>query len=371
MIPFSKIQYQGNEINKIKKVFSNGKLEGGGIFYKNVNLKLSRLGYADNLLTSSCTSALEMTAILLDLKKNDEVIMPSYTFVSSANAFVLRGCTPVFIDVQESDLNIDHTKIENAITAKTKAIVVVHYGGVSCNMDQILKIAKKNKLYVIEDAAQGINAFYKSLPLGSFGNFGALSFHNTKNISSGEGGALIVNDSKFSKRAKIIHEKGTNRNDFKIGKISKYEWKDVGGSFILSELSAALLDSQLSKINKITKSRLKIWNDYNIFCLNHQKYNNEFNLQHIPDYASHNGHLFYLKFKTTKLAKSFTKNMYNLGVQTAAHYVALHSSTYGKKISKYCGSMKNTNNASNCLVRLPLWEGVNSDHVINSMSKAL
>ena len=272
MIPFSKTQNQKSDITEIKRALKNAKLEGGGQFSLKVNHKLNKLGYKNNLLTTSCTSALEMSAILLDLKKGDEIIMPSYTFVSTANAFLLRGCIPIFVDVQESDLNINTLAIENAITSKSKAIVVVHYGGVSCDMDKILDIAKKNNLYVIEDAAQCINAFYKSSPLGTLGSFGALSFHNTKNISAGEGGSLIVNDSKFLKRALIVHEKGTNRHDFKSGKISKYEWRDIGGSFILSELSCALLYSQLSHLNKITKSRLKIWNDYNEFCLNHHRF---------------------------------------------------------------------------------------------------
>tara|TARA_B100000212_G_scaffold220598_1_gene167069 strand:- start:10032 stop:11156 length:1125 start_codon:yes stop_codon:yes gene_type:complete len=371
MIPFSKTQNQKSDITEIKRALKNAKLEGGGQFSLKVNHKLNKLGYKNNLLTTSCTSALEMSAILLDLKKGDEIIMPSYTFVSTANAFLLRGCIPIFVDVQESDLNINTLAIEDAITSKTKAIVVVHYGGVSCDMDKILDIAKKNNLYVIEDAAQCINAFYKSSPLGTLGSFGALSFHNTKNISAGEGGSLIVNDSKFLKRALIVHEKGTNRHDFKSGKISKYEWRDIGGSFILSDLSCALLYSQLSHLNRITKSRLKIWNDYNEFCVNHHRFKNIFDIQLIPNYAKHNAHLFYLKFKSKKLAKEFSSAMEKYGIQTASHYVALHSSKFGKAKAKYTGSMKNTNRASNCLVRLPLWEGLDSSQVINAMSKTL
>ena len=371
MIPFSKTQNQKSDITEIKRALKNAKLEGGGQFSSKVNHKLNKLGYKNNLLTTSCTSALEMSAILLDLKKGDEIIMPSYTFVSTANAFLLRGCIPIFVDVHESDLNINTLAIEDAITSKTKAIVVVHYGGVSCDMDKILDIAKKNNLYVIEDAAQCINAFYKSSPLGTLGTFGALSFHNTKNISAGEGGSLIINDFKFYKRALIVHEKGTNRHDFKSGKISKYEWRDIGGSFILSELSCALLYSQLLHLNKITKSRLKIWNDYNKFCVNHHRFKNIFDIQVIPNYAKHNAHLFYLNFKSKKLAKAFSSAMEKFGIQTATHYVALHSSKFGKAKAKYTGSMKNTNRASNCLVRLPLWEGLDSSQVINAMSKTL
>jgi len=371
MIPFSKIQNQKSDLIEIEKALKYGKLEGGGNFSSKVNDRLVKLGYKNNLLTTSCTSALEMSAILLDLKEGDEIIMPSYTFVSTANAFLLRGCTPVFVDIQKSDLNINPSAIEEAISTRTKAIVVVHYGGVSCDMDKILGIANKNNIHIIEDAAQCINAFYKSSPLGSIGSFGALSFHNTKNISAGEGGSLIVNDSKFHKRALIVHEKGTNRHDFRIGKISKYEWRDVGGSFILSELSCALLYSQILHLNKITKSRLKIWNDYNEFCTNHDGFKNFFNTQKIPSYSKHNAHLYYLKFKSKKLANKFSLGMQECGVQTATHYVALHSSKFGKVNAKYIGNMNNTNQASTCLVRLPLWEGLDSSRVISAMSKTL
>lgn len=371
MIPFSKIQNQKSDLIEIDKALKSGRLEGGGSFSSKVKNILINLGYKNNLLTTSCTSALEMTAILLNLKEGDEIIMPSYTFVSTANAFVIRGCKPVFVDIQECDLNINPSAIEEAITPRTKAIVVVHYGGVSCNMDKILGIARKNNLYVIEDAAQCINAFYKSSPLGSIGDFGALSFHNTKNISSGEGGSLNVKNSKLYKRALIVHEKGTNRHNFKLGKVSKYEWRDIGGSFILSELSCALLYSQILHLNKITNSRLKIWNNYNEFCLNHNGFKNFFITQMVPSYAKHNAHLYYLKFKSKKLANKFSSGMMKYGVQTATHYVALHSSKFGKENSKYIGNMKNTNRASTCLVRLPLWQGLDSSKVISAMSKTL
>tara|TARA_B100000768_G_scaffold180981_1_gene202424 strand:- start:4703 stop:5827 length:1125 start_codon:yes stop_codon:yes gene_type:complete len=371
MIPFSKTQNQKNDLSNIKKALSLGKIEGGGHFSSKVNFQMESLGFKNSLLTTSCTTALEMSAILLDLKPGDEVIMPSYTFVSTANAFLLRGCIPVFVDVCKNDLNIDPNLIENAITSKTKAIIVVHYGGVSCDMNKISNLAKKYRLHVIEDAAQCIGAFFNNKPLGSIGTFGALSFHNTKNISSGEGGALIINNSKFVKRANIIHEKGTNRHDFKMGKVSKYVWKDIGSSYILSDLSCAMLESQLSNLTKITNARLKIWNQYNGFCTNHSKYNNFFNLQKIPSYASHNGHLFYLLFSSKLLAKKFSTTMNSFGVQTASHYVGLHSSYYGKKNSRHQGAMKNTNKASNCLIRIPIWEGLDASYVIDAMSKSL
>ena len=371
MIPFSKTQNQKKDLSNIKKVLLIGKTEGGGQFSSKVDIQMQSLGYKNSLLTTSCTTALEMTAILLGMKEADEIIMPSYTFVSTANAFLLRGCKPIFVDVCIDDLNIDSNLIESAITSKTKAIAIVHYGGVSCNMNKISQIAKKYKLHIIEDAAQGIGAYFNNSPLGTIGTFGALSFHNTKNISSGEGGALIINNSKFTRRANIIHEKGTNRHDFKMGKISKYEWRDIGSSYILSDLSAAVLESQLSNLTKITKARLKIWNQYNNFCINHKKYNDFFQTQIIPSYASHNGHLFYLLFRSKLLANEFNKNMFNLGVQTASHYVGLHSSYYGKKNSRYLGNMKNTNKASNCLIRLPIWEGLDASYVIDAMSKSL
>lgn len=371
MIAFSKLQSQKNEIEYIKKALKNGKLEGGGEFSKSCEKKLSKIGYASPLLTTSCTSALEMSSLLLNLSRGDEVIMPSYTFVSTANAFLLRGCIPIFVDVCSSDLNIDPTKIEGAITKHTKAIVVVHYGGVSCNMKKIFNIAKKFNLRIIEDAAQAIGSSFEGKPLGTLGTFGALSFHNTKNISSGEGGALVINKKSFMKRARLMHEKGTNRSDFKLGKVSKYIWKDIGSSFILDELSCALLNSQLTNIKKITKARLKVWQAYKDFCTEHDFINDCFEIQTIPKNTQHNGHLFYLLFRNKKNANKFNLGMRNMGIETAKHYVALHSSPFGKKSSRHVGTMINTDRASECLVRLPIWEGINVQKVLNSMQKVL
>lgn len=371
MIPFSKLQSQNNELGNIKKALTNAKLEGGGEFSAKCEKKLCKIGYKSSLLTSSCTSALEMSALLLNLSKGDEVIMPSYTFVSTANAFLLRGCIPVFVDVSTSDLNIDPFKIEEAITKKTKAIVVVHYGGVSCDMKRIFEIAKKYKINIIEDAAQAIGSTFQSKPLGTLGTFGALSFHNTKNISSGEGGALLINKKSFLSRARVMHEKGTNRSDFKLGKVSKYIWKDIGSSFILDELSCALLCSQLDSINKITNARLKIWEAYENFCSEQNFKNDCFETQVIPKNTQHNGHLFYLLFRNKKYAEKFNLGMRNLGIETAKHYVALHSSSFGKRNSKHVGSMINTNRASDSLIRLPIWEGINVQKVLNSMKKVL
>ena len=370
MIPFSKLQNQENELEYIKKALKNGKLEGGGEFSIICDKKLSEIGYKSSLLTTSCTSALEMSSLLLNLSKGDEVIMPSYTFVSTANAFLLRGCVPVFVDICSEDLNIDPSKIESAISKKTKAIVVVHYGGVSCNMKKIVSIAKKFNLRIIEDAAQAIGSFFQDKPLGTLGTFGALSFHNTKNISSGEGGALIINKKSFFKRAKLIHEKGTNRSDFKLGKVSKYIWKDIGSSFILDELSCALLNAQLVNIKKITKARLKIWQAYKDFCMEQDLLDDCFEIQQIPKNTKHNGHLFYLLFRNKKNANKFNLAMRNMDIETTKHYVALHSSSFGKKNSKYVGKMVNTNRASECLIRLPIWEGINVQKILASMKKA-
>ena len=371
MIPFSKTQIQDLDSDFIIESLSTEKIEGGGIFYEKALDLLRDEGFNNHLLTTSCTSALEIISILGRFDSNDEIIMPSYTFVSSANPFVLRGAKPVFVDISIKDMNIDPDLIENAITSKTKAILVVHYGGVSCDMKMITKIAKRHNLILIEDAAQAINAFYDNKPLGTLGDYGALSFHNTKNISSGEGGLLTSRNFKDYERSLIIHEKGTNRHDFISGKVSKYAWKDIGSSYILNDISCALLYSQLRNLNKITEYRLKVWDFYNLICSEHKLHNDCFYLQSVKSKNKHNGHLFYLLFNSKDLADNFNKMMKEDGIQTCKHYVALHDSPYGKKVSRSNGNMDVTNMASNNLIRIPIWEGINYEYIGNLVKKNL
>ena len=306
----------------------------------------------DAILTHSCTAALEMCALLLDIKKNDEIIMPSYTFVSTANAFVLRGGKPVFVDIDANTCNIDPSKIEQAISKKTKAIVVVHYVGVSCDMNPILKIAKQYKLHVIEDAAQAILSTYKGKPLGSIGDLATLSFHETKNIHCGEGGALLINNPKFIKRAKIIRDKGTNRDLFNQNMVEKYTWVDYGSSYGLSEINAALLYSQLKQAKKITKKRINIFNNYHQ-QLKNLEIKNIIKRPTIPEYAKANGHMYYILVKNNKRDK-LIKYLQQNKICTVFHYIPLHSSSFGKLKTKTSSKMKITNFISKNLLRLPM-----------------
>ena len=306
----------------------------------------------DAILTHSCTAALEMCALLLDIKKDDEIIMPSYTFVSTANAFVLRGGKPVFADISPDTCNIDPSKIEQAISKKTKAIVVVHYAGVSCDMDPIIKIAKKHKLYVIEDAAQAILSTYKGNPLGSIGDLATLSFHETKNIHCGEGGALLINNPKFIKRAKIIRDKGTNRDLFNQNMVKKYSWVDYGSSYGLSEINAAFLFSQLKQAKKITKKRLNIFNEYHQ-QLESLEIKKLIKRPTIPKYTKHNAHMCYLIVRKN-LRNKLIKFLKHKKINTVFHYIPLHSSSYGRLKTKAQTTMHNTNFISNNLLRLPM-----------------
>jgi dTDP-4-amino-4,6-dideoxygalactose transaminase len=306
----------------------------------------------DAILVHSCTAALEMCALLLNINKNDEIIMPSYTFVSTANAFVLRGGIPVFVDIDSKTLNLDPNKIQNAITRKTKAIVVVHYAGISCDMDPILKIAKKNKLYVIEDAAQAILSTYKGRPLGSIGDLAALSFHESKNVNCGEGGALLINNKKFIKRAKIIRDKGTNRDDFNKNIVKKYTWVDLGSSYGLSEISASYLYAQLLKAKFIIKNRLKIWNKYNSLFYKLEKDQKILRPQ-IPSYANNNAHIYYIIVKK-KIREKLIKYLKSQNIIAYFHYMPLHSSFFFRKHFKKKINLTNTNYISKSLIRLPL-----------------
>jgi len=330
-----------------------------GIFTKQCEQWLrDNIKCKEALLVHSCTAALEMCAILLNIKKEDEVIMPSYTFVSTANAFVMRGGRPVFVDIDPTTCNIDSSKIELAITKKTKAIVVVHYAGVSCDMDPIVAIAKKYKLYIIEDAAQAILSSYKGKPLGSIGDLATISFHETKNIHCGEGGALIINNPKFIKRAKIIRDKGTNRDLFNQNMVKKYTWVDYGSSYGLSEINAAFLYSQLKQAKKITRKRLAIFKLYHKL-LEKLEIKKLIKRPTIPTYAKANGHMYYILVKNNKRDK-LLKYLKQKKINTVFHYIPLHSSPFGKLKATTKSTMHNTNVIANTLLRLPMHQSLNN-----------
>lgn len=366
-IPFNKPYMTGEEVDHILEAHSNGQLAGNGPFTQRCQRWLEqKTGCKKTLLTHSCTSALEMTALLIDLKAGDEVIMPSYTFVSTANAFVLRGAVPVFIDIREDTLNIDEKLIEAAITEKTKAIVVVHYAGVACEMDAIMALAEKHNLFVIEDAAQGVMSEYKGRPLGSIGHLAAYSFHETKNVISGEGGTLLVNDERFAERAEIIWEKGTNRSSFFRGEVDKYTWVDVGSSFLPGELIAAFLWAQLEHADEITDRRLQIWQQY------HQAFaaleaDGVIRRPVIPADCQHNAHMYYLLLNSPEERSAFIAQMKDDGIMTVFHYIPLHQSPAGLRYCRTSGSLPVTEQRSECIVRLPLWPGLEDEQarVIN------
>ena len=358
IIPFNKPYMTGKELWYVSQAHASGHLAGDGQFTKKCSAWLEqRIGCRKALLTHSCTAALEMAAILADVQPGDEVIMPSYTFVSTANAFVLRGATPVFVDIREDTLNIDETKIEAAITPKTKVIMPVHYAGVSCEMDAIMEIAHRHELLVIEDAAQGIMSAYKGRPLGSIGHMAALSFHETKNIISGEGGALLINDSRFVERAEIIREKGTNRSQFFRGQVDKYTWVDIGSSYLPGEIVAAFLWAQMEEADSITKRRLDIWANYHQGFETLEK-TGKVRRPVVPQDCVHNAHMYYLLMPSLALRSIFIEQLKSKGVQTVFHYIPLHSSPLGNNIGRVVGDMKHTNSVGDQLVRLPLWLGL-------------
>ena len=357
-IPFNKPYMTGKELWYISQAHAKGHLAGDGSFTKLCAGWLeSRTGSQRALLTHSCTGALEMAAILADFQPGDEVIMPSYTFVSTANAFVLRGAVPVFVDIRPDTLNIDETKIEAAITPKTKAIVPVHYAGVSCEMDAIMDIARRHSLVVIEDAAQGVMASYKGRPLGSIGHMAAFSFHETKNIISGEGGALMINDARFVERAEIIREKGTNRSQFFRGQVDKYTWVDFGSSYLPSELISAFLWAQMDEADSITRRRLDIWDTYHRF-LDQAETAAKIRRPVVPADCTHNAHMYYLLLPDLKRRTRFISQLKEAGIGTVFHYVPLHSSPFGERAARTHGAMSVTNDLSDRLVRLPLWVGL-------------
>ena len=353
MLTFNKPFIIENELNYINDAVDKGILRGDGIYTKKCHELLEeKLRCKKALLTHSCTAALEMAAILLDIKEGDEIIMPSFTFVSTANAFVLRGGVPVFVDIRPDTLNIDENLIEAAITNKTKAICVVHYAGVSCEMDKISEIAKKHNLYVVEDAAQALSSTYKGKQLGTIGDLGTYSFHETKNIISGEGGALVINNEKFIERAEIIREKGTYRSKFFRGQVDKYTWVDIGSSFLPSDMIAAFLYSQLENIDKINEKRLEIWHKYDEFF---KQYDSIIRRPIVPDDCKHNAHMYYILFKNLDIRTKFIDFMKQNQVSTVFHYIPLHSSPAGMKYCKTVGKMDVTNNISDTLVRLPMY----------------
>lgn len=361
-IPFNKPFTSGKEQEYINEAITKFHLSGDGTFTKECHRWLEgKIGCKKALLTHSCTAALEMAAILADIQPGDEIIMPSFTFVSTANAFVLRGGVPVFVDIRKDTLNIDETKIEAAITPKTKAIVPVHYAGVACEMDTIMTIAQKYNLLVIEDAAQGIMSKYKDRFLGSIGHLAAFSFHETKNIISGEGGALLINDSRFTEHAEIIREKGTNRSKFFRGQVDKYTWVDLGSSYLPSELIAAFLWAQLEQCDYIIKKRLGIWDTYHQAFDELEKTKVGVRRPIIPPECTHNGHLYYLLLPDLELRSLLISNLKELGIQAVFHYVPLHDSPAGLKYGRAHGSLPVTQSTSERLVRLPLWLGIESD----------
>jgi dTDP-4-amino-4,6-dideoxygalactose transaminase len=358
-VPFTRPDISPSDLLHVRNSLASLELAGDGPLTEKSCLLLERLLSAPlSLLTTSCTSALDMSAILLDIQPGDEIIMPSYTFVSTANAFVLRGGVPVFVDIRKDTLNIDETKIEAAITSKTRAIVPVHYAGVACEMDVIMEIAGRYNLYVVEDAAQAIFSTYKGQKLGTIGDLGCLSFHATKNIVSGEGGALLVNNEKFIERAEIIREKGTNRSRFMRGEVDKYTWEDIGSSYLPSDILAALLYAQLERADEIQELRKQAWDHYRL-ALQDGVNQGWFEVAGIPDYEhEHNYHMFYLIMRTTEERDGLILYLRELGIQATFHYVPLHSSPAGLRYARAHGTMSNTDDLSARLVRLPLYSGM-------------
>lgn len=364
MIPFNKPCLTGIEEKYILESMKSSKISGDGAFTQLCHKWFEKkLECKKALLTTSCTHALEMTAILLDIKEGDEVIVPSYTFVSTTNAFVLRGAKIVFVDIRPDTMNIDESKIEEAITSKTKVIVPVHYAGVGCEMDTIMSIANKYNLFVVEDAAQGMMSYYKGKPLGTIGHFGTFSFHETKNYTSGgEGGLLIINDERFIDRAEIIREKGTNRSQFFRGMVDKYSWVDIGSSYLMNDLSAAYLYGQLEKAEVINNDRLNSWNLYYKYLNNLEK-DGLVVLPSIPNECIHNAHMFYIKLENlnerTKLLGYLSKN----DILAPFHYVPLHSSIAGEKFGIFSGNDKYTTTESEKIIRLPMYFGLTKNNI--------
>ena len=363
-IPFNKPPYTGNEDKYVLDSIKSSKISGDGEFTKKCHKWFEeKLECKKALLTTSCTHALEMAAILLDIKEGDEVIMPSYTFVSTANAFVLRGAKIVFVDIRPDTMNIDETKIEEAITSKTKVIVPVHYAGVACEMDTIMDIAKKYNLFVVEDAAQGMMSTYKGKALGTIGHLGAFSFHETKNYTSaGEGGLLIINDENFVQRAEIIREKGTNRSLFFRGMVDKYSWVDIGSSYLMNDVSAAYLWGNLEKADEINQNRLNSWQKY-YDGLKELENRGFIELPKIPDGCVQNAHMFYIKVKDLEERTALLDYLKRNDIYAVFHYVPLHSSEAGLKFSLFSKEDIYTTKESDKLIRLPMYFGLDNKDI--------
>jgi dTDP-4-amino-4,6-dideoxygalactose transaminase len=367
-VPFNRPYLTGRELSYIAEAHVNGQLAGDGQFTKRCQKWLEELGDTHRaLLTHSCTAALEMAAMLCEFSSGDEVIMPSYTFVSTANAFVLRGAVPVFVDIRIDTLNIDETKIEAAITPRTKAIVPVHYAGVACEMDTIMDIAKRHGLYVVEDAAQACLSTYKGRQLGTIGDLGCFSFHETKNIISGEGGALLVNRPELVERAEIIREKGTNRSRYLRGEVDKYTWTDIGSSFLPGEVIAAFLWAQMEDADRITEKRMQIW----------KRYDEQLSQLHpliatpfIPETCTHNAHMYYLVNQSQRTRNDILASLKNKGIHSVFHYVPLHSSQFGQKFLKTQVHLPVTDYISANLFRLPIWIGLDN-HLQSDVIRSL
>ena len=371
MIEFNRKPYTGNEDQYIQEVMQKHSICGDGEFTKKCHEWFqNHLGCERSLLTPSCTHALELAALLIDVKPGDEVIMPSYTFVSTANAFVLRGAKIVFVDIRPDTMNIDETLIEQAITDKTVAIVPVHYAGIACEMDTIMAIAQKHQLFVIEDAAQGVMSSYKGRPLGTIGDIGAFSFHDTKNYTSGgEGGLLVVNNPKFVERSEILREKGTDRSKFKRGMVDKYTWIDLGSSLLPSELQAAYLWGQMEVAEKINENRLASWNRY-YKRLSELSQQGKIALPSMPEGCQHNAHMFYIKVADIEERTDLINFLKQKEIISVFHYVPLHSAPAGERFSRFSGEDNFTTQESEKIIRLPLWYGM-EEHEVDAVSGAI
>ncbi len=368
-IPFNRVDLQGNEIKYINKSVEKGHLSGDGYYTKKCSHILEKsLNVSKVLLTTSCTHALEMTAILADIQPGDEVIIPSFTFVSTVNAFVLRGATPIFVDIRSDTLNLDESQLESVITEKTKMIIPVHYAGVGCEMDEILRIANKYNLIVVEDNAHGLFGKYKDKYLGTFGDFSTNSFHETKNFTSGEGGALVINDRKDIKRSEIIREKGTNRSAFFRGQVDKYNWVDIGSSYLPSDILAGFLYAQFEKRNEIQSKRKKIWDYYNNNLGDWAK-NINVKLPYIPDYCEQTYHMFYMLLPSLEVRTDFIKYMKKKNIACVFHYLPLNSSPMGNKFGWSTGDCPITETISDTIVRLPFYNDFlkDIDYVIEAI----
>ena len=363
MINFNVPPYTGKEIEYIKEAVENQKICGDGPFTKKCSQWIEeKTGTTKCLLTTSCTHATEMAALLLDIKEGDEVIMPSYTFVSTADAFVLRGATVVFVDIRPDTMNIDENLIEDAITERTKVIVPVHYAGVGCEMDKIMQLAAKYNLKVVEDAAQGIMASYKGKPLGTFGEFGCFSFHETKNFSMGEGGALLIRDEKYIENAEIYREKGTDRSKYYRGQVDKYRWQNYGSSYLPSDMNAAYLYAQLQLADEIQKARMDRWKEY-WEQLSGLAQEGRIELPHIPEHCEHNAHMFYIKTKDMEERTALIDYLKAKEILSVFHYVPLHSAPAGIKFGRFHGEDRYTTRESERLLRLPMYYRLTADQV--------